>query len=220
MTVAEWERVMGVITEYGFNHVRFHTWCPPEAAFEAADRIGLYLQPEAPAWVDDWGLSTVTKPLGIGHDLDVVEFLRAELRRISAAYGNHPSFALFSIGNEFGATHTDWPFVNTMIDEIKAIDPRRLYTGCTARRNLASDDYWVTHHDGAATRGVGPAQTDWDFSKAATVALAEVGAPWAHNCSAPGWCLSLAACSRSSAQDRVPHSLRRRPGLNPVRVAT
>jgi len=166
MTVRGWERVLGVVKEYGFNHVRFHTWCPPEAAFEAADSLGLYLQPEAPAWVDDWGTRTITKPSGIGRDPQITEFLRAELRRMSEAYGNHPSFLLCTIGNEFGMQSTDWARVNDMVEEIKTLDPRRLYSGCTARRHLAADDFWVTHNSGASTRGVGPAHTDWDFAKA------------------------------------------------------
>ena len=166
MTVAEWERVLGVVKEYGFNHVRFHTWCPPEAAFEAADRLGVYLQPEAPAWVDDWGTDTVSKPAGIGRDPQVTDFLRAELRRMSEAYGNHPSFLLCAIGNEFGMQSTDWERVNTMVEEIKSFDPRRLYTGCGARKHLAADAFWFTHNSGASTRGVGPANTDWDFAKA------------------------------------------------------
>lgn len=167
MTVAEWERTLGTIKEYGFNHVRFHTWCPPEAAFEAADRLGVYLQPEAPAWVDDWGTGTVTRPPGIGHDPEVTDFLRAELRRMSEAYGNHPSFLLCAMGNEFGMQSTDWNQVNTLVEEIKAHDPRRLYTGCGARKHLAADDFWFTHQTGPNARGVGPANTDWDFAKAA-----------------------------------------------------
>jgi len=167
MTVPEWERVLGVIKEYGFNHVRFHTWCPPEAAFEAADRLGLYLQAEAPAWVDDWGTKTITKPAAIGRDPIVTDFLRNELRRMSEAYGNHPSFLLCAIGNEFGMQSTDWERVNTMVEEIKSFDPRRLYAGCGARKDLPADDYWFTHNSGASTRGVGPAHTDWDFAKAA-----------------------------------------------------
>ena len=163
MTVPEWERVLGVIKEYGFNHVRFHTWCPPEAALEAADRLGVYLQAEAPASVNDWGTGTITKPLGIGRDPQVVEFLREELRRMSEAYGNHPSFLLCAIGNEFGLNSTDWERVNTMVEEVKAFDPRRLYTACGARKNLPANDFWFTHDTGAATRGVGPAHTDWDF---------------------------------------------------------
>ncbi len=167
MSVPEWQRVLGVVKEYGFNHVRFHTWCPPDAAFEAADQLGVYLQAEAPAWIDDWGVSTVTKPLGLGRDADVTEYLRAEVRRISEAYGNHPSFMMFTMGNEFGLKNTDWERVNALVEEIKTLDPRRLYSGCTARRRLAADDYWVTHNSGMSTRGVGTAQTDWDFTKAA-----------------------------------------------------
>jgi beta-galactosidase len=166
MTVAEWLRVLEIVKEYGFNHVRFHTCCPPQAAFEAADRLGLYLQPEAPAWVDDWTASTVTKPPGIGRDPQVTDFLRAELRRMSEAYGNHPSFLLCAIGNEFGEQSTDWDRVNAMVEEIKRFDPRRLYTGCGARRHVPADDYWFTHSTGVSTRGVGPANTDWDFSAA------------------------------------------------------
>jgi beta-galactosidase len=166
-TVDEWSRVLGVVKEYGFNHVRFHTWCPPDAAFEAADRLGIYLQAEAPAWVDDWGTETVTRPLGIGRDPEVVAYLRKELRRMSEAYGNHPSFLMCAIGNEFGQQSTDWDLVNRMVEEMKTLDPRRLYAGCGARRNLPADEFWFTHHSGAGTRGVGPARTDWDFTSAA-----------------------------------------------------
>lgn len=166
MTVEEWERVLGTVKEYGFNHVRFHTWCPPKAAFEAADRLGLYLQPEAPAWVDDWGTRTIMKPKGIGRDPQVTEFLRTELCRMSESYGNHPSFLLCAIGNEFGEQSTDWDRVNAMVTEIKTMDPRRLYTSCGARRHVPADDYWFTHSTGVSTRGIGPANTDWDFARA------------------------------------------------------
>lgn len=166
MTVPEWERVLDVVKDYGFNHVRFHTWCPPEAAFEAADRLGVYLQAEAPAWVDDWGTTTITKPPAIGRDPQITEFLRAELQRMSEAYGNHPSFLLCAIGNEFGMQRTDWERVNAMVAEIKTREPRRLYAGCGARKQLAADDFWFTHNSGVSTRGVGPAHTDWDFAQA------------------------------------------------------
>jgi beta-galactosidase/beta-glucuronidase len=119
MSVAEWERILGTIKEHGFNHVRYHTWCPPDAAFEAADRLGLYLQPEAPAWVDDWGVNTITHPQGIGRDPEVWEYLKNEVRRIAQAYGNHPSFLMFTIGNEFGESQTDWTIVNDLVQEMK-----------------------------------------------------------------------------------------------------
>ena len=120
--------------------------------------LGVYLQAEAPAWVDDWGTGTVTKPPAIGRDPEVTDFLRAELRRMSEAYGNHPSFLLCAIGNEFGMQSTDWERVNAMVEEIKTHDPRRLYAGCGARKQLPADDFWFTHDSGASTRGVGPAQ--------------------------------------------------------------
>ena len=47
---AEWERVFGKCKEYGLNFIRFHSYCPPEAAFSVADRLGIYLQPEGPSW--------------------------------------------------------------------------------------------------------------------------------------------------------------------------
>jgi len=167
MTVPEWEQTLHVVKEYGFNHVRFHTWCPPEAAFEAADRLGVYLQPETAAWVDDWGTGTVTRPLGLGRDPQVAAFLCAELHRLIESYGNHPSFLLCAIGNEFGMQSADWDWVNATVEDLKTLDPRRLYIGCGARKHLAADDFWFTHHTGASTRGVGPPHTDWDFARAA-----------------------------------------------------
>ncbi len=167
MDLEAWKKTLGVIKQYGFNHVRFHTWCPPQAAFEAADQLGLYLLAETPAWIDDWVLQTATHPKGIGHDPDVVAYLEAEIRRISDAYGNHPSFVMFTIGNEFGMQHTDWDCVSRMVQDIKQRDPRRLYSGCTARRCLDVDDYWITHRCGnQPARGIGPAHTDWDFNAA------------------------------------------------------
>ena len=166
MTVDRWLDVLGTIKRYGFNHVRFHTWCPPEAAFEAADQLGLYLAPETPFWVDNWTTGVDPKPSLFGADEDVVRYVRDEIRRISAAYGNHPSFTMFCIGNEFGA-NSDWQLLNRLVEQVKQRDPRRLYTASTARKHVSADDYWVTHSTGkVATRGVGPARTNWDFSKA------------------------------------------------------
>lgn len=44
--VASWRRVLEVVRAHGLNHVRYHSWCPPEAAFVAADELGVYLQVE------------------------------------------------------------------------------------------------------------------------------------------------------------------------------
>jgi len=168
MRVRDWLRVMHVIKDHGFNHVRYHSWCPPEAAFEAADRLGLYLAPETPFWVDRWITKTSSRPKLLGHDPDVLDYIRREIRRMADAYGNHPSFAFFCIGNEFGAA-SDWDRINSLLEEAKRHDPRRLYTASTTRQRVPADDYWVTAHapNKAPVRGIGPPHTDWDFSQAA-----------------------------------------------------
>ena len=88
---AEWLRIMNICRAHGLNHIRFHSWCPPEAAFCAADETGMYLYVECGAWAHD-----------IGSGLPVDSFVMEESRRIVREYGNHPSFCLFSYGNEPG----------------------------------------------------------------------------------------------------------------------
>jgi beta-galactosidase len=166
MTVDAWLRLFSTIQDHGFNHVRYHSWCPPEAAFEAADRLGIYLAPETPFWVDEWSTGTASHPQLLGEDADALDYVRREVRRIADTYGNHPSFALFCLGNEFGMGG-DWDLVNRLVVDARRHDPRRLYSATTARRHVPADDFWVTHSTGkASTRGIGPPQTDWDFAAA------------------------------------------------------
>jgi len=87
MDVETWKKIIQVCKDYGLNGMRFHSWCPPEAAFEAADEMGFYLQPECGLWAD------------FGNE-PTREFLNAETARILKAYGNHPSFILLSPSNE------------------------------------------------------------------------------------------------------------------------
>ncbi len=86
---AGWEKVFGTARQYGLNHIRFHSWCPPEAAFAVADSLGFYLQIELPLW-----------SLQVGEDPKADQFLRDEAARMSREYGNHPSFCFWSMGNE------------------------------------------------------------------------------------------------------------------------
>lgn len=111
---ASWEKLYASAREYGMNHLRFHSWCPPEAAFNVADEMGFYVQVELPVW-------SVT----LGKDSATVEFLRAEAKRISKEYGNHPSFCFWSIGNEL---QYDFNILASMLGEMKAADDRHLYT--------------------------------------------------------------------------------------------
>jgi Glycosyl hydrolases family 2, sugar binding domain/Glycosyl hydrolases family 2 len=87
--VTAWEKLYSRCKDYGLNHVRFHSWCPPEAAFVAADKMGVYLSVEASTWADD---------LGKGDAID--QYVYDESERIVKAYGNHPSFILMLYGNE------------------------------------------------------------------------------------------------------------------------
>lgn len=164
-TVAEWREILNTIRLHGFNHVRFHTWCPPRAAFEAADELGIYLCPETPFWVDNWTSEIGLQPKLLGSNDGVTEFVRREIQRISDAYGNHPSFAFFCIGNEFGMS-SDWQVVQDLVSEAKRYDWRHLHSGSTARRRVDADDFWVTHRTEKAVRGIGPPHTNWDFSDA------------------------------------------------------
>ena len=87
--VKEWKRIMGTVKDHGMNHVRFHSWCPPEAAFDAADELGLYLQVELPMWIKDVGQYPARR-----------DFFEREMYAILDEYGNHPSFILYCNGNE------------------------------------------------------------------------------------------------------------------------
>jgi hypothetical protein len=131
---ASWSRIFGVIKAYGLNHVRFHSWCPPEAAFVAADAAGLYLQIEAASWPN--------QSTRLGEGLPVDAWLEAESSRIVAAYGNHPSFVLFCAGNEpGGAQHPAW--LGRWVLRHKAADPQRLYTAGAGWPEVPESDYHV-----------------------------------------------------------------------------
>lgn len=109
-----------IIKSYGLNHVRFHAWCPPECAFEAADELGLYVSVEMPMWLNkDIG------ELELGEDCIHRDYFTREALVISKTYGNHPSFIMFSNGNE---NMGDFGILDDITKQIKACDNRRIYT--------------------------------------------------------------------------------------------
>ena len=112
MNVEEWTRVFKIAKSYGINHYRFHSYCPPEAAFEAADKEGIYVQAELPFW---GGLESDTLAL----------MLRKEGIAMLNSYANHPSFVMFSQGNEIWGGHNN---VEKNIKALKEYDSRPLYT--------------------------------------------------------------------------------------------
>lgn len=111
---AGWEKVFGTARQYGLNHIRFHSWCPPKAAFEVADSLGFYLQIEMPLW-----------SLLVGEDPKADQFIRDEATRISREYGNHPSFCLWSMGNELEGRIS---FLTDLMAHLQQTDKRHLYT--------------------------------------------------------------------------------------------
>jgi hypothetical protein len=119
MNVEGWEKIFRKAKAFGLNHIRFHSWCPPEAAFAAADRIGLYLQPEGPSWPNHG------PKIGLGQPID--QYLYDETNRMAACYGNHASFCMLSAGNEPAGNQVQ--YLNAFVDYWKAKDSRRVYTG-------------------------------------------------------------------------------------------
>ncbi len=112
-SVSEWKRVLGTAKEYGINHYRFHTCCPPEAAFIAADEMGIYMQPELPFW------GTVPDEITAEQ-----QFLIDEGFRILKEFGNHPSFAMMTLGNELWGNKD---VMNKILKGYKELDNRHLY---------------------------------------------------------------------------------------------
>ena len=114
-----WLKVMKTAKEYGINHYRFHTCCPPEAAFYAADLLGIYMEPELPFW------GTVTVEGDDNHDEQAQQYLIEEGYRILDEFGNHPSFVMMSLGNELWGSKER---LNEILGGYRAYDTRHMYT--------------------------------------------------------------------------------------------
>ncbi|MDR2145781.1 MAG: beta-glycosidase [Tannerella sp.] len=160
MDVPAWERYFKIAKEYGINHVRFHSWCPPEACFEAADKIGVYLQPECSFWGRYSRVDTALQ-----------SFLEREGLEIQTTYGNHASFVMFALGNELGG---DRELMMERRDLLKNADNRHLYaTGSNNylgfRGSAPGDDYFTTCRVGGETAGTFDSQTRGSFSFADAV---------------------------------------------------
>jgi hypothetical protein len=139
MEKAGWIKVFSAAKSYGLNHLRFHSWCPPEAAFAVADSMGMYLQVELPFWNKN-----------AGEDTAMDRWLEQEANRISDTYGNHPSLCFWSMGNELQG---DFNWLSAMVTKLKKKDPRHLYTTTTfsfqqdhGRWPEPVDDYYITQY--------------------------------------------------------------------------
>ena len=140
-----WAAIFAKCKEYGINMMRFHSYCPPEAAFAAADKAGIYLQPEGPSWPNH-GVK-----LRSGMAID--QYLIDEGKAIIDRYGNHPSFVMMAAGNEPAG---NWvPYCNEWVKAMKEYDPTKIYCGASVGGGWAWDDGSEYHVKGGG-RGL-----DW-----------------------------------------------------------
>lgn len=128
--VETWRRVLGTAREYGINHYRFHTCCPPDAAFTAADELGIYFEPELPFW------GTVAEEGEEGFSERERSYLVREGFSMLTAYGHHPSFVMMSMGNELWGSKRE---LNRMLSDYRAFDPDKLYISGSNNFQFAPD---------------------------------------------------------------------------------
>jgi len=149
MDEAGWIKVFTAAKAYGLNHLRFHSWCPPEAAFRVADSLGFYLHVELPLW-----------SLTVGKDKETTKYLQDEAQRMVNYYGNHPSFCFWSMGNELEG---DFDWLQNLVKTLKTQDSRHLYTTTTfsfqqghGKAPEPRDDFFITQYtDNGWVRGQG-----------------------------------------------------------------
>lgn len=128
-----WMRELRTMQEHGLNHLRFHSWCPPDAAFDAADRLGLYLQIECSTWANQGAK--------VGVDPRYDSWLFRESERIVRRNGNHPSFIMLASGNEPDGRTED--FLGQWVSYWRGRDPRRLYTSASGWPAIDENQYHV-----------------------------------------------------------------------------
>ncbi len=138
--VASWISIFKKCKDYGLNFMRFHSYCPPEAAFIAADSIGVYLQPEGPSWPNHG--------VKLGKGMPIDNYLMQEAQRMVQAYGNHPSFCMMAAGNEPAGNWVEW--CNRFVDYWKKHDSRRIYAGASVGGGWAWDAGSQYHVKGGA----------------------------------------------------------------------
>lgn len=134
MDVETWRHYFQVAKQYGINHYRFHSWCPPEACFEAADIEGIYLQPELPIWGN----------IDID-DTELCDYLLKEGQNLHRAYSNHASFVMFGLGNEMSGEEG----LAMLIQTFKKEDNRHIYSSGSNnylgfKGKQANEDYFTT----------------------------------------------------------------------------
>jgi len=160
-----WRKIIRTCKAHGLNHIRFHSWCPPKAAFVAADELGFYYQVECSSWANS-GAS-----IGNGRPID--QWLYEEGHRITREYGNHPSFVLMAYGNEPSGPGRGAKFLGPWCEYWKKQDPRRLHTSGAGWPMIDQSEFHSTLSGvriqawGAGLRSIingQPPRSDYDWS--------------------------------------------------------
>ena len=137
--VDEWVERLSIAKSYGINHYRFHTCCPPDEAFTAADMVGIYFEPELPFW------GTIAAKGEEGYNESEQEYLIAEGRRIITEFSHHPSFVMMSLGNELWGSRQR---LGEIINILKAENPSIFFTSGSSNfqfcpAEIPEEDYFV-----------------------------------------------------------------------------
>jgi hypothetical protein len=129
-----WKDIIAICKSHGFNHIRFHSWCPPKAAFEAADALGFYFQVECSTWPNETTF--------LGDDLPVDPWVYHEGQRIIDEYGNHPSFLLMAAGNEASGKRRSG-FLTKWVQHFDELEDRLLVTGCSGWPVVEQNEFHI-----------------------------------------------------------------------------
>lgn len=160
---SSWEKIFTACRNHGLNHVRFHSWCPPEAAFCVADEMGMYLEIECSSWANQ------STTIGDGKPIDA--FIQAESEAIIKAFGNHPSFCMMMYGNEPNSLSGN-DYLIKFTAGWKKRDNRRIYCTSAGWPNLPVSDFLSDASPRIQGWGQGlnsiinaqPPRTDYDWS--------------------------------------------------------
>jgi hypothetical protein len=160
--VKSWYKELQTCKDYGLNTMRFHSWCPPEAAFIAADKLGMYFHIECSSWANQG------TALGEGGDID--RYIYSESDRIIEAYGNHPSFCMLAYGNE-PAGNKQSEYLGKLLTYWKSKDNRHAYTSAAGWPFIPENDYNLSPEPRIQRWGEGlksiingqPPRTDFDY---------------------------------------------------------
>lgn len=117
LEAAAWREILLTYRAYGVNCLRFHSHCPPEAAFAAADEQGMLMQPE----LSHWNAHTAFE------DEESWSYYQLELKQILLTFANHPSFVMLSFGNELKCGELGHKRMDQLLRQARELDCTRLY---------------------------------------------------------------------------------------------